>query len=79
MERKRGDMKLSTLTLYLLLVLAARHAPMTADVGLDVFVRYEQRRNLEDVRALACLSPVGMGQGKTSYMAKAGMVRGSPE
>ena len=26
---------------------------MTADVGLDVFVRYEDRRNLEDVRALA--------------------------
>jgi hypothetical protein len=60
------------LTLYLLLVLSARRAPMTADVGLDVFVRYDHRRNLEDVRALACRSLVDMGRGKTSYMAKAG-------
>jgi hypothetical protein len=27
---------------------------MTADVGLDVYLRYDHRRNLEDVRALAC-------------------------
>ena len=35
-------------------MLAARHAPMTSDVGLDVYLRYDHRRNLEDVRALAC-------------------------
>jgi hypothetical protein len=49
--------------------------PMTADVGLDVVVRSEHRRNLEDVRAFAylCLSvPVDMGQGKTSCNTKSG-------
>lgn len=30
---------------------------MTADVGLDVYLRYDHRRNLEDVRARARLSP----------------------
>jgi hypothetical protein len=48
---------------------------MTADVGLDVVVRSEHRRNLEDVRAFAyrCLSvPVDMGQGKTSYSGESG-------
>jgi hypothetical protein len=66
------------LTLYLLLVLAARNAPMTADVGLDVYLRYDHRRNLEDVRTLARLNPVGKGQRATSYMAESGPARGSP-
>ena len=51
---------------------------MTADVGLDVYFCYDHRRNLEDVRALVRLSPVDMGQGATSYMAKSGPARGSP-
>jgi hypothetical protein len=48
---------------------------MTADVGLDVVVRSEHRRNLEDVRAFAyqCLSvPADMGRGKTSCSANSG-------
>jgi hypothetical protein len=51
------------------------HTPMKTDVGLDVVVRSEHRRNLEDVRAFAylCLSvPVDMGQGKTSCSTKSG-------
>jgi len=71
MRWKRREHVAEYLTLYLLLVLSARHAPMTADVGLDVFVRYDHRRNLEDVRALAYQSLVDMGREHASYMAKA--------
>lgn len=53
---------------------------MTADVGLDVYLCYDHRGNLEDVRALARLSPgrVDKGQRATSYMAESGPARGSP-
>lgn len=53
-ETKKRKHEAQYLTLYLLLVLAARNAPMTADVGLDVYLRYDHHRNLEDVRAFAC-------------------------
>jgi hypothetical protein len=71
---KHVKMKLNILP-FIYCLCSQSHTPMKTDVGLDVVVRSEHRRNLEDVRAFAylCLSvPVDMGQGKTSCSTKSG-------